>query len=631
MLRIVCGIAGVLDWERPPEAAIVQRMIDTLRHRGPDAEGVWARGPVVLGHCRLSIIDPRPEGNQPISDTSGRFWLTYNGEIYNFQEIRAELESAGARFRTRTDSEVMLEAYKKWGVEFVRRLNGMFAFALWDEDRSRLVLARDRLGKKPLYLRRLPNKGLVFASELRALRLHPAVDQRVSAKAVGHYLSLNYTLTQEAILEGVSKLPAATYMVVDRDGAGPPQSYWDLARSFREKRTFRSEAAAAEELVALLDDAVRLRLISDVPLGAFLSGGVDSAVVVASMVTHARASQTHTFSIDFEEKSYSEVDAARETAKVLGVDHRDRRAEIDGRASLEAILKTADEPFADSSMIPTYFLARFARERVTVSLSGDGGDEVFAGYDTYAADRLRHATRWVPGWATGGAERAVSALWPVSYDKVSTDYKLRHFLAGHRLGADRAHYSWREIFTAEEKKRLLRPEWRTIAGADTFSEFAPHFEAVRGCHYLDRAMYADIKTWLVDDILVKVDRATMAHALEARAPMLDYRVVEFAASLPVDWKLHRLTKKFLLRRSQRGRLPAAILDRPKRGFGAPISYWLDGVLGDAAREITQDPSMAQWFEPTEVDLLWREHRARRADNGLKLFGLTCFGLWLSNQ
>jgi asparagine synthase (glutamine-hydrolysing) len=629
MLRIVCGITGVLDWERPADPAVVRAMMDALRHRGPDAEGLVARGPMVLGHRRLSIIDLSSAGNQPMCDASGQFWLVFNGEIYNFLELRRELEARGIRFRTRTDTEVILESYKCWGPDCVQRFNGMFAFALWDERQEHLMLARDRLGKKPLYFQRLGNAGIVFASELKALRLHPRVGSSISPVALGHFLSVNYTLTKQSILEGVEKLPAASYLLVSREGLSTPVGYWDLAAAFREKPQRGSVDETADELAALIDDAVRLRLISDVPLGAFLSGGLDSAIVVAAMSRAHSAKSTHTFNIDFKEETYSEGKAAAETARYLAVNHRDRTAALDVQLSLEAMIKATDEPFADTSIVPTLTLAQFAREHVTVALSGDGGDEIFAGYETYVADRLRHMIGWMPGWVTASAEDFVKRFWPVSYSKVSTDYKVKQFLAGRRAGADRAHYSWREIFSREDKNRLLRPEWRSIAGADTFADFKPHFDAVGDCHYLDRAMYADIKTWLVDDILVKVDRATMAYSLEARAPLLDYRVVEFAASLPVDWKLRGLKKKYLLKRSQTARLPANIIDRPKSGFGAPVSHWLSGALGDVALEVTHDPSMTRWFELSEIDAMWTEHRERRRDHGLRLFGLTCLGLWMN--
>ncbi len=602
-------------------------MTHALRHRGPDAEGVVARGPVALGHRRLSIIDVSSSSNQPMHDDSGRFWIVFNGEIYNYRELRQELVSSGAEFLTRSDTEVILEAYKHWGDGCTERLNGMFAFAIWDESQRRLFLARDRLGKKPLYYHRLGDRGVVFASELKSLRLHPAIAGTVNPTALGHYLSLNYTLTSACILEGVSKLPAGHSLVVDEAGIGPAVSYWDLASFFKEKREWRSELEAADELDALIEDSVRLRLISDVPLGAFLSGGIDSGTIVAAMCRLRPPAENLTFSIDFTEDGYSEREAARATARHLGVQHHDRTVDVDMARDLAEVVWAADEPMADTSIIPTYHLARFAREHVTVCLSGDGGDEIFAGYETYTADRLRHATHWLPAPMTRAAERAVAAVWPVSFGKVTFDHKLRRFLAGHRSDQRRAHYSWREIFNPDEKRRLLR-DAEGEAGADTFAEFVPRFEEVRDCHYLDQAMYVDLKTWLVDDIMVKVDRATMAHSLEARAPLLDHRLVEFAAALPVGWKLQRLHKKHLLKLSQRANLPEPVIKRRKLGFNAPVSHWLQGGLGQMAKDVTTDGGMSSWFNRAVIDDLWRDHEAKRADHSLKLFGLTCFGMWL---
>jgi len=623
----MCGIAGILSWDRPPEISSLRIMTDALRHRGPDADGIVAVGPVALGHRRLSIIDVSSASNQPMRDESGRYWIVFNGEIYNYRELRQELVSHGAEFLTRSDTEVILEAYKRWGERCTERLNGMFAFAVWDEPQRRLFLARDRLGKKPLYYHPLGDSGIVFASELKALRLHPAVGSSINAVALGQYLSLNYTLTSECILDGVRKLSAGHSIVINESGIGQPVSYWDLASFFTQKREWSSEADAAEELAALIDDSVRLRLISDVPLGAFLSGGIDSATIVASMCRQRSPEENITFSIDFREEGYSERDEARAMAHHLGVEHHDRTVDVDMAGSLAKVVRAADEPFADTSMVPTYHLAEFAREKVTVCLSGDGGDEIFAGYETYVADRIHHATSWLPSPMIRAAERAVAAAWPVTFDKVSFDFKLRRFLAGHGSDQRRAHYSWREIFSAEEKRALLRPD-RLDADADPFVDFSARFDEVGGCHYLDQAMYVDVKTWLVDDIMVKVDRATMAHSLEARAPLLDHRLVEFAAALPVDWKLHRLRKKHLLKRSQRQRLPKGVLDRRKQGFNAPMAHWLNGGLGGLAKEVTTDPSLGSWFQPAAIDRLWRDHSTRSVDNGLKLFSLTCLGLWL---
>jgi asparagine synthase (glutamine-hydrolysing) len=632
----MCGIAGTLSVTMPADPAVVGQMTDCLRHRGPDAEGVMVRGPAVLGHRRLAIIDVRASNNQPLPDHSGQYWIVFNGEIYNYQEIRRELEAAGAVFRTSGDTEVILEAYKRWGVACLQRFNGMFAFALWDEPEQRLFLARDRAGEKPLYYQVLPDGGLIFASELTALRTHPAVSRRLNPSALGHYLSLNYTLTSACIVDGVQKLPAAHYLLVSRDG-GPaqPVQYWDLARHFREKQRFRSEAEAAEALAALVDDAVRLRMVSDVPLGAFLSGGIDSSAVVAAMCQYRPPAEVDAFSIGFQERSFNELPAAQFAARELGASLHSRIVDADLAAALPAVMQAADEPIADTSMIPMYYLAQFARQRVTVCLSGDGSDEMLAGYETYPADRIHEATRWVPRWLTTGVSRLADTLWPVSFGYVSFDYRLRKFLHGHPLSLERAHYYWRVICDDTTKHELVLPELRRqVAEADPFDDFRRYFDEVEGCHFLDRALYVDLKTWLVDDILVKVDRATMAHSLEARAPFLDHRLLEFAASLPVELKLKRLQKKYILKQSQRERLPAAIVDRRKHGFNAPVSFWFherDSALSKLARAVTLDDAMAEWFDRRAIDALWQRHQAKIEDNGLMLFGLTCLGLWLLRQ
>lgn len=631
-LERMCGIAGAVAWQGQPDVETVERMTRRLARRGPDAENVVQRGAAVLGHRRLAVIDPTPAGLQPMSDHSGRYWIVLNGEIYNYRGLRAELATDGVSFRTATDTEVLLEAYKRWDTSCLERLNGMFAFALWDEPRQRLLLARDRLGEKPLHYRLLPDGGLAFASGLKALRLHPAVGREVDPEALGELLSLNYLLGGRSILRGVSKLAPAHFLLVSRDGASAPACYWDLAKHFREKRRFPSEAEAAEELAALLDDAVRLRLVSDVPLGAFLSGGIDSGTIVGAMARLRPSGPNRTFSLGFVQDSYDEVPEARATAAAFRAQHTDSRVDMDLARTLPEIVAELDEPFADTSIVPMYLLARFARQHVTVCLSGDGSDEIFAGYPTYAADRLRHLTSWLPAMATRGAAALVDAVWPVSFAKLSFDYRLRRFLRGHSLPAGRAHYSWRTILDDEDKQSIVRSDRReAVCGVDPFAAFDAQARPVAGCHFLDQALYVDIKTWLADDILVKLDQATMAHGLEARPPFLDHRLVEFAATLPPEWKLKGRQQKYLLKRSQATRLPAELLRRRKQGFNAPVSHWLSGPLQKLGRAATSTAEMREWFDAAALDRLWSEHRARRRDHGLALFGLTCLGLWWNSH
>jgi asparagine synthase (glutamine-hydrolysing) len=628
----MCGIAGILSGSEAPQTHVLERMNARLAHRGPDASAVLRRPAIGLTHRRLAVIDLDPASNQPMTDSTGRFCIVYNGEIYNYQDLRRTLESGGVQFRTNSDTEVLLESYKRWGPACLDRLNGMFAFAIWNEPEACLFLARDRVGEKPLYYQRLRDGGLIFASVLKALREHPDVEGRTNPRALGQFLSLNYILSSECILEGVRKLRAGHYLVVRAGGVARETCYWDLARHFHHKTLYRSEGEAREALLSLIDDAVRIRLVSDVPLGAFLSGGLDSSTVVAAMRRLDVHDVTRTFSSGFREATFNELPEAASMARFLGSEHLEQVVDPDVCSFLPSLIEHLDEPFGDTSAIPVYLLSQFARRHVTVCLSGDGADEIFAGYTTYVADRLRQATRWVPAWASRGIGRIADALLPVTHRKVSADYKIRRFLRGHSLPAWRAHSFWRTIFSDVEKARLLRPEIReAVMAGDPEVDFARHFAAVQGCDLLDQAMFVDIKTWLPDDILVKVDRASMAHALEVRTPFLDHRLVEFAASLPVAWKMSGLETKYLIRRSQQGRLPKWVFRRRKAGFNAPVSQWLLSSLRELSESTLAQPALGDWLDTTVVQKLWEQHRGRKADHGLKLYGLTCLGLWMSQN
>jgi asparagine synthase (glutamine-hydrolysing) len=623
----MCGIAGQLSFQKPPDADLVSRMTACLSHRGPDGAGVVTVGAASLGHRRLAVIDLSDAAAQPMRDPSGQYVIVFNGEIYNFWEIRQELCRLGAAFRTQSDTEVIVEAYKRWGVDALPRLNGMFALALWDNHRQELMLARDRLGKKPLFYRTSADGSVVFASELKALCQDPSFDRRLDPRALSHYLSLNYTLTSAAILQGVSKLAPGHYMICRQAGVASPQQYWNLAERFGRRPQCRSFDEAAEALRTLIDEAVRIRMISDVPLGVFLSGGLDSSALAASMCQAVDPRSVHSFSMGFAERSYSELAEARVTAEFLGIDHHDATTNADVAALLPAIVYHGDEPFADNSIIPTYLLSEFARRRVTVCLTGDGGDEVFAGYETYVADMLHRWTRRVP--ALPAITTTIARLLPVSLDRVSVDYKIKQFLSGQRLSTADAHYHWRTIFTHDQKRELLRPEvWQTTEPHDPASDFRRFDSEVASAHYLNRAAYVDLKTWLADDILVKADRASMAHGLELRAPLLDYRIVEFAASLPVSWKIRGTAKKRVLRRSQARRLPPSVLSRRKMGFNAPASHWLLSTFRREFESLTLDQDAAELFNTKYVRRLWDEHAAGHADHGYRLLGLIVLQLWL---
>ena len=622
----MCGIVGWLSSSHTIDARILRAMTDALAHRGPDAAGLHINGRIGLGHRRLSVIDTAETANQPMHDGDGACVLVFNGEIYNFRELRADLERHGHRFRTRSDTEVILEAYKRHGAACVERFNGMFAFALWDTRQQRLFLARDRAGEKPLFYAQTP-AGFVFASEPRALRHHPAVSRDVDPAGLAKYLAFNYVPGAGTLYSAIRKLPPACTMIVGPDGRPQISSYWDLAPHYGRDHGFRSEAEAEEALRALIDDSTRLRMVSDVPLGAFLSSGIDSSTIVAAMIQ--TGADVRSFSIGFDADGFDEAADARRTARALGVVHSEERLDLDPAAMVSAAVHAADEPLADNSALPTWLLSRFTRRHVTVALSGDGGDELFGGYETYLADRVARPLACLPGplWRTVAS--AADRLLPVSFDKVSWDYKARHFLRGLSHGWPGAHGAWRTIFDEGEQARLLRPEVRAAAAAgdpyeDTFAAYAAAPEA----HFLDRAMYVDIRTWMADDILVKVDRMAMAHGLEVRAPFLDHRIMELAASLPHGWKVRGRRTKHILRQSQRDRLPPAVLSRRKLGFNAPMSHWLLGPLKPFARERLASPVLDNWVARQEVDRLWAEHESRRRDNGFKLFGLVTLSAWL---
>ncbi len=629
----MCGLVGSLQWQMPDDEKLIEKMTHTLFHRGPDAGKIVSLGPLVLGHRRLTIIDTEASANQPMTDNTGRYWIVFNGEIYNFKELRSTLMNFGHQFRTHSDTETILESWKKWGIDCLSHFKGMFAFALWDKEEQMLFLARDRLGEKPLYYHLLPQNldgGIIFASELQALLQHPLIPKTINPKAMSQFLSLNYVLTNTSIIDQVQKLPPAHYLILRRHRQPELKQYWDLSTAFKEKREFSSRNAAAEQLQFLIDDSVKRQTVSDVPLGAFLSGGIDSSTIVAAMCKMQDPKFIQTFSIGFQEKSYSELKESAHVAKHLDVCHHTQVIHADMAALLPKIVSAMDEPFADSSMIPMYFLSQFSREKVKVCLSGDGGDELFAGYETYTADKLYHLSKHLPKSFIRHAQSMINYL-PVSHQKVSRDYKLKKFLQGCSLDFQYAHYFWRTIFTDEEKQELLDPNvQQSIMQHQPFAFFQHFHQDVDTCHPLDQASYVDMKTWMVDDILVKVDRTTMAHSLEARAPFLDHTLVEFAASLPVSFKLRFFEKKHLLKLSQKAMLPKHILYRSKKGFNAPVSTWFTKTLWNLGREVTLNGALDEFCRLDVIERLWQEHLQKRKDHGLKLFGLTCLGLWLDN-
>jgi len=599
-------------------------MTRVLEHRGPDDEGFhvaeYDDGTAVgLGFRRLSIIDLE-SGNQPIANEDGSLQIVLNGEIYNYRELRADLVARGHRFATNTDTEVIVHLYEDLGPRCVERLNGMFAFALWDEPDRRLLLARDRFGKKPLYYADLGGT-LLFGSELKSLLEHPLCPRTLDFAALSRYLALEYVPAPHAIFEGVRKLPGGHYLLW-RDGRSSLEQYWDL--SFESDDRGRPDDEYVEEFRERFREAVRRRLVSDVPLGAFLSGGVDSSSVVAMMVDALPSGAVKTFSIGFAEGSFDESGHARRVAAYFGTDHHE---EVFTPGVMADVLPTVadflDEPLGDASILPMYLLSRFTRDGVTVALGGDGGDELLAGYPTFAADRAASLYA-VPRLLN---ERVVIPLvdrLPVSTKDFSFDFKLKRFLRGAASPAAIRHPTWLGSFTPTEQEALL-----TGRAADPYEEQRRLFTSAPTTNRVERLIYLYAKTYLQDDVLVKVDRASMACSLEVRAPFLDVELVEFLGRVPPRLKLHRFRTKELLKRAMGDLLPPGIAERPKKGFGIPVAEWLKGALREALQdELSPSRIRAQGiFEPAACQRLIAEHMTGRRDHRKPLWTLFVFQLW----
>ncbi|MGC4085040.1 MAG: asparagine synthase (glutamine-hydrolyzing) [Vicinamibacterales bacterium] len=618
----MCGIAGRFNFRtaRPVEARSLTAMCDLIRHRGPDGDGTWTSGAVGFGHRRLAIIDLSPGGHQPMSTADGRLTITFNGEIYNFEELRQQLEARGHRFRSRSDTEVILHAYDEFGVECLSHLRGMFAFVIWDERTRRLFAARDRAGKKPLYYREDAD-GLVFASEPKAFLAEPSFVPEAEPNALFHYLSLQYVPAAESAFAGVRRLPPAHYLLVE-DGRVSVTRYWTLRYS---PKLQVSEEEAEAQTLDLLREATKLRMISDVPLGAFLSGGVDSSLIVALMA-EVGAGQVKTFSIGFEEEAYNELPYARMVAKRFGTDHHETIVRPDAVAILPKLIWHYNEPYADSSSIPTMYLAQMTRRHVTVALNGDAGDENFAGYTRYVAsllarrfDRIPLPLRRVLAALTGGA---------VVPDSLMS--RARRFLQAAAETPERRYARWMFHFFDAQKQHLCTPEFLArVTAPDSATLLEQLFAQARGEDLLDATLHVDVHSYLPDDLLVKVDIATMAHSLEGRSPFLDHQVMEYAAALPTSLKLRGTDKKYLLKRIARRYLPAELIDRPKMGFGVPLDHWFRGELNALAHDVLLDSRARQrgYFRMTEVERMLREHEQRQHNWHYQLWNLLVFELW----
>ncbi|MXO50409.1 amidotransferase 1, exosortase A system-associated [Erythrobacter gaetbuli] len=618
----MCGIAGLFHYEtiKPVDPKRVEAMTDALAHRGPDGSGVWTAPGVGLGHRRLSIID-LAGSPQPMASADGRAMIVFNGEIYNYRALRRELEQGGAQFRTDGDTETILAAWQKWGPDCLSRLDGMFAFALYDLQKKQLFLARDRLGVKPLYLAHLPGGALAFASELKGLLAHPMMRREIDPLAIEDYMTWGYVPDHRAVLKNVSKLPAGHFMLLEHGRpVSPPRQWWDISFEHRERGSAADHSA---QLLHLMREGVTSRMVADVPLGAFLSGGVDSSSVVALM-SEASNRPVTSCSIGFDEESVDETSYARAVAKLFDTDHQERIVSADQFGEIDRIAAIFDEPFADASALPTLRVCELAREHVTVALSGDGADEALAGYRRQMFQMREEQARSVmPSALRGPVFGTLGRLWPKA-DWAPRPLRAKTTLLALSQSGEAGYARALSILAPEQREVLYGDTLLTLRGDYRAEQpFEAVMRAAPARSGLDRAQYADLKFWLPGDILTKTDRTSMAVALEAREPLLDHRLVEFAARLPDRERIRGTTGKWLMKHTMERYLPDDILYRPKQGFVTPLSQWFKGALADEARRVSNSSLLVDsgWFSRKALSRLADEHIGGRADHGRTLWQL----------
>jgi len=619
----VCGIAGIVRSDGAPvDRELLERMNLAIRHRGPDDDGFYFSDGVGLAMRRLAIIDLKT-GKQPIHNQDGKAWIVFNGEIYNYRELREKLEKLGHTFYTDSDTEAIVHAYDQYGTDCPKHLRGMFAFAIWDERTKSLFLARDRVGKKPLLYAQV-NGQLVFGSEFSALLLHPDISRDVNHEAIHHYLSFICVPAPLTAYRSIKKLEPGNWLLW-RNGEIKIERYWQLDFS---RKTKLSEQEAGERTVELLREAVRVRLMSEVPLGAFLSGGIDSSAVVALMAQES-SEQVKTFSIGFEAQDYSELRHARRVAEYVGADHHEFIVRPDAMEVLPTLVEHYGEPFADSSAIPSYYVSRETRRYVTVALNGDGGDECFAGYQRYAAMSLAQKYATLPSALRRGVFANVVSALPGG-ERQGPVRKAKRFVASASLAPVERYLRWISAFDEDAKRNLYSDNFlHETADFRTAGFIAPWFAKANGAGIVDASLLADTMTYLPNDLLVKMDIASMSVSLEARSPFLDHHLMEFAASLPEKLKLRRLTTKYLLKRVLKELVPAENLTRTKMGFGIPIGYWFRGAMQPFLREtLLSDKSLGRGlFKPERVRGLINEHVENRKDHSHRIWSLLMLELW----
>lgn len=618
----MCGIAGIFHCStpKPVDPARIERMCDAMIHRGPDGSGVWTAPGVGLGHRRLSIID-LAGSPQPMHSANGRAVIVFNGEIYNYQTLRHDLELDGAEFRTDGDTEVILAAYQRWGVDCLSRLNGMFAFALYDLDRRELLLARDRFGVKPLFMAQMSDGSLAFASELKGLLAHPLLRREVDPLAIEDYLTWGYVPDHRSILKGVEKLPAGHYCVLRHDTArARPVEWWDISFSDRARG---SRADHGAELLHSMRQAVTSRMVADVPLGAFLSGGVDSSSVVALMAENSHQ-PVQTCSIGFDVATLDESAYASEIARLFHTDHHARMVDPDDFTAIDGLVGMFDEPFADASALPTWRVCQLAKENVTVALSGDGADEAFAGYRRQIFQAKEdQARRILPAALRKPIFGTLGELWPKA-DWAPRPLRAKATFQSLALDGAQGYARALAIVPPEMRAGLYSDDFLRLRGDYRAEQpLCAMMNAAPARDGLDRAQYADLKFWLPGDILTKIDRTSMAVSLEAREPLLDHRLVEFAARLPGNERIRGTQGKWLLKHTMERYLPRDILYRPKQGFVTPLTQWFRGPLAPEARAIASSAVLARtgWFDTQRLSAMAEAHISGRSDYGRLLWQL----------
>ena len=627
----MCGISGILRLNQvqgDPFGALIDQMTDTLEHRGPSDRGTWQNEQVALGSRRLSIIDLSRAGRMPMQNEDGRVHLVYNGEVYNFQELKTRfaLEAKGHQFKSRTDTEVLLHLYEELGLDMARELNGMFAIAIWDERQQKLHLIRDRYGIKPLFYQQ--DQGFFrFGSEIKAILADTRVPRQVDIQALHDFLTFNYIPGQQTAFQEIYEVPPAHALSIDSAGNHHLQRYWDL--QFESDPSI-TEAIAIEQAEALMDKAVQRRLIADVPIGVLLSGGMDSSVAVALMHRHVNE-PIHTYSIGFEDQSFNELPYARIVAQTFNTVHREVTITPQMvRDMLPKYLSYIDEPYGDGSAIPTYYVCQLAKDEVVVVLSGEGGDEAFAGYETHAAYQMYKRFRHIPAWVRHGLIAPVVNRLPVSDKKLSLEFKMKRFLGGLDLTPPEAHLWWRIVMQETQKMALYSPGvLDQFAPQKSVRHFTQLYDKLDVKDTLSRLMYLDSNVFLPDDLMIKNDRMSMAHSLEARVPMTDPELTEFMARVPAHLKMKNMRKKHLMRKAMEGVLPPSILNKKKVGLEMPYSRWFKDELKELVFDYLSPKKVAETglFQTKAIQTLLDDHITGRVDNGRALWGLLNYMMW----